>query len=511
MPDVSDMDLLRDYQRQGSEEAFAELVRRHVNLVYSAALRHAGIAAHAEEITQAVFVILARKAAGLRPDTILDAWLYETTRWTALSFLRGERRRQWREQEAYMQSTFRESTGDSVWHQLSPLLDEAMSRLGKKDREAVVLRFFKDKSLREVAAALQVTEAAAQSRVHRALEKLHRYFARRGVSSTTAIIAGAISANSVQAAPVALAKAVSAVAAAKGAAASGSTLTLIKGALKIMAWTKAKTAVVSGVVVLLAAGTATITIKEIQAHHTYPWQIPNADFATLYKMPPDVKILPTKFATNGVASSNGGRGAMGAWSDGGRGAMGIAQPLQIIIQMAYRSDELHTFYAVDLPTNRFDFFAKLVGPQETNKPMPVNTNWTIALQKEIQKKFGIAGHLEMRQADALVLSPAASGIMGFTNSHKMPKGIAFETGAGKLAFHEQPVGILVMSLQQKFQMPVINQTDIKGAYDFSLNWDEPDRTHPNPDGLKQALHDQLGLDLISTNIPMKMLVVEKVK
>jgi tetratricopeptide (TPR) repeat protein len=80
MPDVSDMDLLRDYQRQGSEEAFAELVRRHVNLVYSAALRHAGIAAHAEEITQAVFVILARKAAGLRPDTILDAWLYETTR-----------------------------------------------------------------------------------------------------------------------------------------------------------------------------------------------------------------------------------------------------------------------------------------------------------------------------------------------------------------------------------------------------------------------------------------------
>ena len=263
MPDVSDMDLLRDYQRQGSEEAFAELVQRHVNLVYSAALRHAGIAAHAEEITQAVFVILARKAAGLRPDTILDAWLYETTRWTALSFLRGERRRQWREQEAYMQSTFQESAGDSVWHQLSPLLDEAMSRLGKKEREAVVLRFFKEKSLREVAAALQVTEAAAQSRVHRALEKLHRYFARRGVSSTTAIIAGAISANSVQAAPVALAKAVTAVAVAKGATASGSTLTLIKGALKIMAWTKMKTTIVAGAAVILAAGTTAPVI----VHH----------------------------------------------------------------------------------------------------------------------------------------------------------------------------------------------------------------------------------------------------
>ncbi|MGD0087175.1 MAG: sigma-70 family RNA polymerase sigma factor [Verrucomicrobiota bacterium] len=279
MPDVRDMDLLRDYQRQGSEEAFAELVRRHVNLVYSAALRHAGIAAHAEEITQAVFVILARKAAGLRPDTILDAWLYETTWLTALSFLRGERRRQWREQEAYMQSTFQESTGDPVWHQLSPLLDEAMARLGKKDREAVVLRFFKEKSLREVAAALQVTEAAAQSRVHRALEKLHRYFARRGVSSTTAIIAGAISANSVQAAPVALAKAVTAVALAKGTTASTSTVTLIKGALKIMAWTKAKTTAVTVAAVILAAGTTTIVIKSHTARSNA--NLPPATWAKL--------------------------------------------------------------------------------------------------------------------------------------------------------------------------------------------------------------------------------------
>jgi DNA-directed RNA polymerase specialized sigma24 family protein len=101
MHDVSDMELLRNYDRHGSEDAFTELVRRHINLVYSAALRHVGIAAHAEEITQAVFVILARKAAGLRPDTILEGWLHETTRLTALSFLRGERRRQFREQEAY--------------------------------------------------------------------------------------------------------------------------------------------------------------------------------------------------------------------------------------------------------------------------------------------------------------------------------------------------------------------------------------------------------------------------
>jgi RNA polymerase sigma factor (sigma-70 family) len=260
MHDASDMELLRDYHRQGSEAAFAELVQRHINPVYSTALRHVGIATHAEEITQAVFVILARKAAGLRPDTVLDAWLYETTRLTSLSFLRGERRRQFREHEAYMQSTLPESTDASVWLQLAPLLDEAMARLGKKDREAVVLRFFKEKNLGEVAAAMKITEAAAQSRVHRAVEKLRTFFLKRGIDSTAAAIAETISANSVQAAPVGLAKVVTAIAMAKGAAASTSTLTLIKGALKIMAWTKMKFACGVGAGLLLAGSVVTVAI-----------------------------------------------------------------------------------------------------------------------------------------------------------------------------------------------------------------------------------------------------------
>ena len=263
MNDAGDMELLREYELQGSEKAFAALVQRHVNLVYSAALRHVGIAAHAEEITQAVFVILARKAANLRPDTILEGWLYETTRLTALSFLRGERRRQFREQEAYMQSTLQESADASAWNQFAPMLDEAMARLGKKDRDAVVLRFFKDKSLREVAAALKVNETAAQRRVHRAVEKLRRFFKKHGIVFPAAVLTAAISANSVQAAPVALAKTVTAVAIAKRAAASGSTLTLIKGALKIMAWTKMKTAIVVGMGVLLAGSSGIFIAKKM--------------------------------------------------------------------------------------------------------------------------------------------------------------------------------------------------------------------------------------------------------
>src|SRR5689334_11869701 len=138
MSDVSDMELLRSYDLQGSETAFAALVTRHISLVYSVALRHVRIPCHAEEITQAVFVILAGKAGSLRPDTVLASWLYQTARLTSLSFVRGERRRQLREQQAYMQSTLQHNEHAENWHQLAPLLDDAMTRLDKSDREALV-------------------------------------------------------------------------------------------------------------------------------------------------------------------------------------------------------------------------------------------------------------------------------------------------------------------------------------------------------------------------------------
>jgi RNA polymerase sigma factor (sigma-70 family) len=264
MPESDDIALLKRYAEENSEAAFAELVARHVNLVYSAALRSVGNAHAAEEITQAVFIILARKAKSLiKPSlrrggaaAILSGWLYQTARLTAANYLRGEIRRQNREQEAYMQTILNEPESET-WRQIAPLLEDAMGRLGEKDRNAIVLRFFENKNLNEVGLALGASEDAAKMRVNRALEKLRKIFSKRGVNSTTAVIAGAVSANSVQTAPLALAKTISVVATAKGAAAGGSTLALVKGALKIMAWTKAKAAVVTAAVVILAAGTTT--------------------------------------------------------------------------------------------------------------------------------------------------------------------------------------------------------------------------------------------------------------
>ncbi|HTR41932.1 MAG TPA: sigma-70 family RNA polymerase sigma factor [Pseudomonadales bacterium] len=253
---ADDMELVREYARNHSEAAFATLVERHVNLVYSVALRRVADTHLAKEITQAVFIILARKANGLAAKTVLPGWLCRTAHYVSSNALTLRRRRRQYEYEASMQSTLNEPES-LPWNQIAPLLEDALGRLNKKDYDAVVLRFFENRSFGEVGTALGIREDTARMRISRALEKLRKYYSKRGVASTTAVIAGAISANSVQAAPITLAPSVSAIAIAKGATASASTLTLIKGTMKTMLWLKIKFAamVCAGLVAALAIST----------------------------------------------------------------------------------------------------------------------------------------------------------------------------------------------------------------------------------------------------------------
>src|SRR4051812_41311285 len=186
---TNDMDLIREYAQGNSEEAFATLVSRHVNLVYSVALRQVRDPHLAEEIAQSVFIILAGKAKSLSPKTILSGWLCRTARYVSANTIGMQRRRQSREQEANMESILNEPD-PGQWNQIWPLLDEALKNLGEKEHDAVVLRFFEGKELRQVGVAMGTTEDAARMRVNRGLEKLRKFFTKKGVTLSATALAG---------------------------------------------------------------------------------------------------------------------------------------------------------------------------------------------------------------------------------------------------------------------------------------------------------------------------------
>jgi RNA polymerase sigma factor (sigma-70 family) len=201
--DDTDTKLLARYASHHAEDAFAEIVRRHLGLVYSAALRHVRAPQLAEEVAQSTFIKLARHAGQLAPDTILPAWLYQVTRREAIDVVRREASRQLREQIATEMNAMNATAAD--WTHIEPLLDEAMHALDDTDRAAVLLRYFENKSLREVGATLGTSENAAQKRLARAVERLREFFAKRGVTVGAQGLVVVISANAVQAAPVGLA------------------------------------------------------------------------------------------------------------------------------------------------------------------------------------------------------------------------------------------------------------------------------------------------------------------
>ena len=259
---TSDLELLRTYATEGSDDAFQSVVERHVALVYSSALRQARDGQLAQEITQAVFLILARKAGSLRPGTVVSGWLFRATRFAAARALRTVQRRQHYEQEAgQMQSILDQPAGEAAWHEVAPLLDEALAQLGETDRHAVLLRFFERKELKEVGHALGTNEEAAKKRVARAVEKLRTFFLRRGAVMTATALAGALTAHAAPAASPGLSLSVAALVAAHGATAT-STLALMKATMKAMLISSLHTAAALVTALLLAAGAGTILAQK---------------------------------------------------------------------------------------------------------------------------------------------------------------------------------------------------------------------------------------------------------
>ncbi len=254
MQEKSDAQLLRDYAELGNEAAFRELVRRHTDFVYSAALRQVNSPDLAGDIAQGVFSDLARKArplaerAAAAANRSLAGWLHRSTRYAALNHLRDSRRRVANERQA-MDQLLTDSESSADWEQVRPALDEALDSLSDEDREALLLRYFKNQEFRVVGLALGVSDDAAQKRVSRAVERLREYFSKHGVTVGATGLAAVLSANAVQAAPAGLAATLSAGALADAVAAASPTAV----AAKTIAMTTLQKIVVTTTVGLLAA------------------------------------------------------------------------------------------------------------------------------------------------------------------------------------------------------------------------------------------------------------------
>lgn len=241
MSDRSDSELLSEFCRRGCQAAFGELAARYAGLVYTAALRQVRDRHAAEDVSQAVFIVLAKRAETLRPNVVLGAWLLAVTRFAARDLLKTESRRRKREQIAAAQRNA-EMTRDSEPNSVSrggpfdDVLDDAMMKLGASSRDVLVLRYFQDKPFDQVAVQLGITEQAARQRVSRGLEKLRQILARRGgIRIQSDGLGMALATTAVAAAPQGLVTRLAA-AAATGGAAAGPAAALAKGVVSVMAY-----------------------------------------------------------------------------------------------------------------------------------------------------------------------------------------------------------------------------------------------------------------------------------
>jgi RNA polymerase sigma factor (sigma-70 family) len=259
---MDDNGLLEAFARDGSDEAFRELVARHTNLVYACAAQRLRDPHAAQDVTQAVFLALALKAKGLRSGTSLRGWLYRATRFACAEQQRREYRRKDIEMRAFEeQPEFEPAAGEEAdWEEVRPHLAGALDQLAEADREAVLLRFYQQASHREIGAELKISEDAAEKRVSRALAKLRRIFARKGAVLSLGALGSLLAANAAEAAPVGLAAAASetALAGASGTLAATKITVLSKGIIHMMFMAKVKTAalVAAGCVAVVGAGVA---------------------------------------------------------------------------------------------------------------------------------------------------------------------------------------------------------------------------------------------------------------
>jgi RNA polymerase sigma factor (sigma-70 family) len=256
MPDQSDSSLLREFVDHRSQAAFTDLVSRHSDWVYSAAVRMVRDPHLAQDVTQAVFLVLADKAGKLTAIP-LHRWLFKVTRYAAANAIRARARRDKHERFAAMSSSETyQPDSDQMWREIAPVLDDSMSRLRSRDRDALLLRFYQQKSVAEVAAALGVSEGAAKIRIIRAVEKLRAHLRRRGIAVPTEALSAGLLAQSTHAAPANVAMGC------VPTSASGNAIAISKGVSTMMISAKIKIVAILIVTAAIPVGTGALLLAD---------------------------------------------------------------------------------------------------------------------------------------------------------------------------------------------------------------------------------------------------------
>jgi uncharacterized protein (TIGR03435 family) len=347
-----------------------------------------------------------------------------------------------------------------------------------------------------------MSQDTARKRTNRALEKLRHFFAKRGVVSTTAIIALAISANSVQAAPSVLVKSVASVAIAKGTTASSSTLALIKGALKLMAWANAKAALTAGVVLLAAAGGTTLVVtnslgsNSAEAQYEAIFSHPDASsIPRLESAPPTLIVRPNRNPNH----------SGGIWTTTGKGVY-VNEDVEGLTGVAYGFGPTRMVEPADMPPGSYDYLATL--PSRQNE----------ALQDELKKQFGIVAHRETRETDVLLLKVKDPTTL---NAHRSKGGqqtayIQPDDQNNQVFFFKNVPCSRLTSLEGYAQKPILDRTGLNGRYDLKFSWPPAsDSSRSNRlDRIWRELLPQLersGLEFVPAREPVELLIVERVK
>jgi uncharacterized protein (TIGR03435 family) len=510
MMDDSQLEASCRHNLAGGE--FASLVKRHIDFVHAAALRQTGDPEVAQDITQAVFLIFSQRAGRLKPGTLVKGWLFNTTRYVVANARRAEARRKLHEREAAEMRSETVREDHLAW--VTPYLDDALADLPERDRRVLFLRFFEDLPIAALGKALGISEYAAQKRVGRALDRLRLLLAKRDASIPIASVGEMLSASAAHVAPGHVVKSTLdlVTSGASGAAGSSSAISLAKGSAYLMAATKVKIAIAFVVIGLLTIPTTVVVIHYapsllgdsadakppaavagMPAEMHEPWQVEKISSDAVSRLPPEVKILPTRFPHSSSTELAGAAPGSGKF-------VGIRVSVKDIVTVAFNWPSARVIFVNGEPEEKYDFVSTLLGGSLE------------ALQVELKDKLGLVAHRETRNVDVLLLTVNNTNAPSLKPAKEGDNFYLLENDNDlRIYWDDAPLSRAPELLEGVCNMPVLDETGLKQHFSIDLRWKELGGRDPKHDALKAALLKQLGLELVPSHASVEMLIVEQVR